>query len=166
MDKLNKKEVLARMLEQGYTEDDLKEYRDWLNNISDSEYIEAEQLLQDWDVLKKLHRTLPRLYTDEEIKATSVIRFGGACCLGGPYCGRITDPEQIRIIMEGCRVQNKWDETFLTAQTGSPTSLFPNGSDKSFIVPGFGNDTYRTDKDPDYKILYEAINSNKHYGLF
>lgn len=111
-------------------------------------------------------KNLPRLYTDEEIKATSVIKFDGICCCRGPYSGKITDPEQIRIIMEGCRVQNKRVKFILTSQTGSPTSLFPNGSDKSFIVPDSGNDTYRTDKDPDCKILYEAIDSNKHYGLF
>ena len=111
-------------------------------------------------------KNLPHLYTDEEIANTTEIEFFYISCGRGGRGGCITDPEQIRIIMEGCRVQNKWDETFLTAQTGSPTSLFPNGSDKSFIVPDFGNDTYRTDKDPDYKILYEAINSNKHYGLF
>lgn len=49
-------------------------------------------------------KNLPRLYTDEEIANTTEIEFFYISCLYGGRGGYITDPEQIRIIMEGCRI--------------------------------------------------------------
>ena len=99
-------------------------------------------------------KNLPRLYTDEEIANTTEIEFFYISCLYGGRGGCITDPEQIRIIMEGCRIG---DTELSEGGMYDPPELRPNGSDKTFSLGAY----YYTDKDPDEKILGNAIYSNE-----